>query len=226
MAIVSTGFRDLDKTIIGLHKGDLILLAARPGMGKKSLALSIALNVAKQNKLVCYFSYGSSSGQITERVNLQASSENINNSQIHIFEASRMGTQEIKEKLSEMENVDLVVIDYLQLVKLNSQSRLEIIHNLKLMAEDLDIPFLVLSQLSKTVEQRTDKRPLLTDIELYNTFDADVDIVLFLYREGYYSDEADKTAAECIIAKNKHGDIGVIPLRWDREYLKFASCDS
>ena len=142
-------------------------------------------------------------------------------------------TVQMKAKLRRMKNLGLVIIDYLQLM--NSSRRIdnrvneisEITRQLKLMAKELNVPVITLSQLSRSVESRTDKRPVLSDLRESGSIEQDADIVMFLYRDGYYNKEKcpDPTLAECIVAKNRHGETGTVNLRWNGQYTLFLSAD-
>ena len=255
---VPTGIKDLDRVIMGLNKTDLILLAARPGMGKTSFALNIAEYAAiNKEKKVAFFSLEMSKEQLASRMlstKGQISGQNLrtgklsdkewerlieagdilSKSQIYIDDTPAITIPEMKAKLRRLGGADLVVIDYLQLM--SSAKRIdnrvqeisEITRNLKIMAKELDVPVLTLSQLSRASEQRTDHKPVLSDLRDSGSIEQDADIVLFLYREGYYengdvSEEKDNNSGECIVAKNRHGETRSIPLHWQGEYMRFTA---
>lgn len=255
---IPTGIKDLDRVIMGLNKTDLILLAARPGMGKTSFALNIAEYAAiNKEKKVAFFSLEMSKEQLTSRMlstKGQISGQNLrtgklsdqewerlieagdilSKSQIYIDDTPGITIPEMKAKLRRLSGVDLVVIDYLQLM--SSAKRIdnrvqeisEITRNLKIMAKELDVPVLTLSQLSRASEQRTDHKPVLSDLRDSGSIEQDADIVMFLYREGYYengevSEESDNNSGECIVAKNRHGETRSIPLHWQGEYMRFTA---
>ena len=255
---VSTGIKDLDRVIMGLNKSDLILLAARPGMGKTSFALNIAENVAiNKEKKVAFFSLEMSKEQLVSRIlstkgqipgqnlrmgklsdkeweRLIEAGDLVSKSPIYIDDTPGITIPEMKAKLRRLGNFDLVIIDYLQLM--SSARRIdnrvqeisEITRNLKIMAKELDVPVLTLSQLSRASEQRTDHKPVLSDLRDSGSIEQDADIVLFLYREGYYEsgeidENQDKNSGECIVAKNRHGETRSVPLHWQGEFMRFTA---
>ena len=243
---------------MGLNKTDLILLAARPGMGKTSFALNIAEYAAiTKEKKVAFFSLEMSKEQLVSRMlstkgqisgqtlrtgklsdkeweRLIEAGDILSNAPIYIDDTPGITIPEMKAKLRRLGNVDLVVIDYLQLM--SSAKRIdnrvqeisEITRNLKIMAKELDVPVLTLSQLSRASEQRTDHKPVLSDLRDSGSIEQDADIVMFLYREGYYEsgdmdENADKNSGECIVAKNRHGETRSVPLHWQGEYMRFTA---
>ncbi|HIT33802.1 MAG TPA: replicative DNA helicase [Candidatus Faecousia intestinigallinarum] len=254
---LSTGMQDLDSKINGLNKSDLIILAARPAMGKSAFALNIALNVAKKyNKTVAFFSLEMSREQLAMRL---MSSESFVNSQklatgklteeewgklamassalsqtdIRIDDNPSVTVAEMNAKCRRLDNLGLVVIDYLQLMtasgygKGSGENRVtvvgEISRALKIMAKELNVPVICLSQLSRAVESRTDKRPIPSDLRESGTIEQDADSVLFLYRDEYYNENTEeKNVAECIVAKNRHGETGTVKLQWLGQYGTFA----
>lgn len=255
---VPTGIKDLDRVIMGLNKSDLILLAARPGMGKTSFALNIAENVAiNKGKKVAFFSLEMSKEQLVSRIlstkgqipgqnlrmgklsdkeweRLIEAGDLVSKSPIYIDDTPGITIPEMKAKIRRLGNFDLVIIDYLQLM--SSARRIdnrvqeisEITRNLKIMAKELDVPVLTLSQLSRASEQRTDHKPVLSDLRDSGSIEQDADIVLFLYREGYYEsgeidENQDKNSGECIVAKNRHGETRSVPLHWQGEFMRFTA---
>lgn len=251
-----TGFTILDTVITGLNKSDLIILAARPGMGKTSFALNIASNVARRsNKEVAVFSLEMSKEQLASRllstealvdsnklrsghlsdddwVRLCSSADVLCDMPIFIDDTSAVSVPKIKAKLRRMKNVGLVIIDYLQLMEstVKSENQVlrisEITRNLKIMAKEIDVPVILLSQLNRGVEGRTDKRPMLSDLRESGSIEQDADIVMFLYRDAYYNKEsAEPNVSECIVAKNRHGETGVIRLIWDGQFTRFSNAD-
>ncbi len=254
---LSTGLRDLDMKINGLNKSDLILVAARPAMGKSAFALNIGLSVAKQyNKTVAIFNLEMSREQLAMRL---LSSESFINSQklatgkldedewnklclassalsqtdIRIDDNPTVTVAEINAKCRRLDNLGLVVIDYLQLMmgsgygKGSGENRVvvvgEISRALKIMAKELNVPVVCLSQLSRAVESRTDKRPILSDLRESGAIEQDADSVMFLYRDEYYNENSeDKNVAECIVAKNRHGETGTVKLQWLGQFGTFA----
>ncbi len=256
---IPTGIGELDRVIMGLNRSDLILLAARPGMGKTSFALNIASNVAIKSKMkIAFFSLEMTKEQLASRllsmegmvsgqnlrtgklsedewVRLIESGDVLSKSQIYLDDTPGITVPEMKAKLRRLNQVDLVIIDYLQLmssakrIENRVQEISEITRNLKIMAKELNVPVITLSQLSRASEQRTDHKPLLSDLRDSGSIEQDADIVLFLYREGYYAsdensdDNADKNSGECIVAKNRHGETRSVPLHWQGEYMRFTS---
>ena len=245
---LSTGFADVDSAIAGLNKSDLILLAARPGMGKTSMALNILLHAGKfSGKSVVYFSLEMSREQlamrlisnesfvdlkklITGRLNqddwdkIAAASAALNQTNILIDDNPMLSVSDMNAKCRRVDNLGLVVIDYLQLMTSaggparygdnRQQIVSDISRSLKIMAKELNAPVLCLSQLSRANESRSDKRPMLSDLRESGAIEQDADIVMFLYREGYYDpDTEDRNLAECIIAKNRHGETGTVELQ-------------
>lgn len=255
---IPTGIKDLDDTITGLNRSDLILLAARPGMGKTSFALNIARHVAvKESKRVAFFSLEMTREQLTSRllsteamvhgvklrtgkleedewIRLIEAGDILSKTQLYFDDTPGITVPEMKAKLRRLKDVDLVVIDYLQLM--SSAKRIdnrvqeisEITRNLKIMAKEINVPVITLSQLSRASEQRAEHRPMLSDLRDSGSIEQDADIVLFLYRGDYYkNDEAieedyDKNSGECIVAKNRHGETRTVPLHWQGEFMRFT----
>lgn len=255
---LSTLYKELDKRIYGLNKSDLIILAARPGMGKTSFAMNIATNVGKkyQDTAVAVFSLEMSKEQIVSRMisseasltseamktgvipdekwkDIGRAAEVLSRLNIYIDDTPGITVAGIKAKLRRMKNLGLVVIDYLQLMsstKNYNGNRVveisDITRNLKIMAKELNVPVITLSQLARGPEQRPDKRPLLSDLRESGSIEQDADIVMFLYRNAYY-DKTDPNvnSCECIVAKNRHGEPGTVPLGWDGEFTRFTNAE-
>ena len=254
----SSGFSHLDNVITGLNKSDLLIVAARPAMGKTSFVLNIAANVCRHrnDKEVVIFSLEMSKEQLVTRmlsseslvesdklmkghiqnedwVKLAKGAERLSNMNLYLDDTAGITVVQMKAKLRRMKNLGLVVIDYLQLMssgrkidnRVNEIS--EMTRQLKLMAKELNVPVITLSQLSRSVESRTDKRPVLSDLRESGSIEQDADIVMFLYRDGYYNKEKcpDQTLAECIVAKNRHGETRTVPLRWNGQYTLFLTDD-
>ena len=257
---LSTGLSAVDDKINGLSKSDLILLAARPGMGKTSFALNVALNVAKASgKAVAVFSLEMSKEQLVTRVlsnealvengrlisgNLRESdwvkiaeaASTLSRTDIKIDDNPLLTVADMNAKCRRIENLGLVVIDYLQLMtsaggkgysgENRQQAVSDISRMLKIMAKELQVPVLCLSQLSRANEKRDDKRPMLSDLRESGAIEQDADIVLFLYRDDYYNEDSEKhNIAECIVAKNRHGETGKVELRWMPEYTTFGTLE-
>lgn len=249
-----SGFADLDHVITGLSRSDLIIVAARPAMGKSVFALNLAANFARHNKdsEAVIFSLEMSKEQNVTRMlssesiveldylmkgnisgdqwtKLAQGAERLSGMNIYLDDTAGITVPQMKAKLRRLKRPGLVIIDYLQLM--NSNRRIEnrvneiseITRQLKLMAKELDIPVITLSQLSRAVESRTDKRPLLSDLRESGSIEQDADIVMFLYRDAYYNkDTPDPTLAECIVAKNRHGETGTVNLRFSGQYQLFT----
>ena len=253
---LSTGLRDLDTKINGLNKSDLLLIAARPAMGKTSFALNIGLNVAKKyKKTVAMFSLEMSREQLAMRLlsgesfvdsqkmatgklsedewtKLCMASAALSQTDIRVDDNPSITVAEMNAKLRRLDNLGLVIIGYLQLMTGSgygkaSDNRVNVVSDisraLKIMAKELDVPVICLSQLSRGPEGRTDKRPMLSDLRESGAIEQDADEVLFLYRDDYYNpDSEEKNVAECIVSKNRHGEIGTVKLQWLPQYTTFA----
>ena len=241
---LSTGLKDLDRAISGLNKSDLILLAARPGMGKTSMALNILLDAGKKSgKKVAFFSLEMSreqlvTGKLTEEdwESVAAAADSLSRSTILIDDDSTVTVADINAKCRRVEDLGLVVIDYLQLMQSaggksrSGDNRQQIVsdisRSLKIMAKELNVPVLCLSQLSRANEGRTDKRPMLSDLRESGAIEQDADIVLFLYRDGYYNKDSETpNEAECNIAKNRHGETGTVYLQWQPQFTTFSDME-
>lgn len=252
-----TGFEGLDKTIVGMGPGDLVILGARPGMGKTSFALNIAANVAKsENKTVCVFSLEMSAEQLATRVlsseamvnsyslrsgslqnedwaKLAGAAARLSKCDVLIDDTSGITVTGMKAKLRRVKNLGLIVVDYLQLMKGETktdnrvQEVTEISRGLKLMAKDFGVPCICAAQLSRGPAKES-RRPALSDLRESGSIEQDADLVMFLHSESYYDplDPEKKGKAECIIAKNRHGEVKTIPLRWIGEYTKFLTVDA
>ena len=255
---LSTGLSAIDQKITGLNKSDLILLAARPGMGKTSLALNVALNVAREGKTVAVFSLEMSREQLATRLlSSEALVENnrlrtgllretdwekiagaatvLNRLDIRIDDNPLLSVADMNAKCRRLEGLALVVVDYLQLMTSagggrGGENRQQVVSDmsrmLKIMAKELNVPVICLSQLCRANEKRDDKRPMLSDLRESGAIEQDADIVLFLYRDDYYNEDSEKhNIAECIVAKNRHGETGKVELRWMPEYTQFSTLD-
>lgn len=251
-----TGFSNLDSITGGLNKSDLIIVAARPGMGKSAFALNVARNMCRNSKKdVAVFSLEMGKEQLVTRMlssealvsnnvlrsgNLDVDDWNklaegaalLSEMPIYIDDTAGVTVPQMKAKLRRMRNLGLVVIDYLQLMESANKhsSRVnevsEITRQLKLMAKELDVPVICLSQLARGPENRQDHRPMLADLRESGSIEQDADIVLFLYRDGYYNEELEnQSEAECIVSKNRHGETGTVRLAWLGEYTLFRSID-
>ena len=254
---LSTGLRDLDTKINGLNKSDLILVAARPAMGKSTFSLNIGLNVAKKyNKTVALFNLEMSREQLVMRlmssesfVELQKlvtgklsedewlklcmASTALSQTDIRVDDNPSVTVAEMNAKLRRLDNLGLVIIDYLQLMsgsgygKGGGENRVQVVgeisRSLKIMAKELNVPVICLSQLSRAVESRTDKRPIMSDLRESGAIEQDADVIMFLYRDEYYNaNSEDKGIAECIVGKNRHGETGTVKLQWIPQFQTFA----
>ena len=258
---VPTGFLDLDDMLTGLHGSELILIAARPAMGKTAFVLNIAEYVIlKTDVPVAIFNFEMNKEQLVQRMiamesqvnsqnirtgNLQddqwmklyESSNIIGSTKLFIEDQSNVTIGDIRNKcrkLKQRHNVGLIIIDYLQLMSGNGrtdsrqQEVSEISRGLKVLAKELDVPIIALSQLSRAVEARTDHRPMLSDLRESGSIEQDADVVMFIYREDKYRDdlpEEDKNKAEIIIAKQRNGATGTVMLGWQGEYTKFVNLE-
>lgn len=267
---LTTGYPQLDKMTTGLHPDELIIIAARPAMGKTAFALNIAQNVAiKNNTAVAIFSLEMGAESLANRMlcaegsinanhlrtgdltedewsSLWMAMQSLNRAKIYIDDTPGIQVPEIRAKCRRLAkqtgNLGLVVIDYLQLIEGgNAENRQqevsEISRQLKKLAKELQCPVIALSQLSRGVEQRQDKRPVLSDIRESGSIEQDADIVSFLYRDDYYdhddddqapdpaSDEPSLSETEVIIDKNRSGPRGTVKLLFNKTYNKFASID-
>ena len=257
---VPTGFIDLDYKTAGLHNSDLILVAARPAMGKSAFALNIATNAAvRGNTPVVIFSLEMSKEQMGNRIlcseamvdsnkvrtgkiededwlKLANASGELSKSGIYIDDTPGISIMEIRAKCRKLKlekNIGLVVVDYLQLIQ-GSNKRVgsreqeisEISRSLKILAKEINVPVIALSQLSRAPEQRPDHRPMLADLRESGAIEQDADIVMFLYRDDYYNKKKKKkNIAEVIIAKHRSGSTGTVELSWLGNYTKFANIE-
>ena len=254
---LSTGLRDLDTKINGLNNSDLVLVAARPAMGKSAFALNLGVNVAKKyKKTVAIFNLEMSREQLALRLlasegflemqklatgklseeewnKLCMASAALSQTDIRIDDNPSITVADISAKCRRLDNLGLVVIDYLQLMngsgygKSGGENRVtvvgEISRALKIMAKELNVPVICLSQLSRAVESRTDKRPILSDLRESGAIEQDADVVMFLYRDEYYNENTeDKGLAECIVSKNRHGETGTVKMQWFGPYQTFT----
>ena len=258
---LTTGLRDLDRRIMGLNKSDFVLIASRPGMGKTSIALNIAMAAAKAGKhTVAIFSLEMSREQLVTRllsaeglINLghlltgNLSEEEwrraahaasvISETDIRINDNPTLTVADMNAQCRRLNNLGLVVIDYLQLMQSagsghswSNESRTQAVSDmsrmLKIMAKELNVPVICLSQLSRANEGRSDKRPMLSDLRESGAIEQDADIVIGLYRDGYYNRESpNPNLAEAIILKNRHGETGTVELMWLPEYTTYSSYD-
>ncbi|MCI7369321.1 MAG: replicative DNA helicase [Firmicutes bacterium] len=257
---LSTGLNDLDRYILGLNKGELILIAARPGMGKTSIALNIAMNVAKKSgKTVAVFSLEMSREQLVSRLlageglvpsqnlltgqlnsdewkRIAAAAQVLSATDMRIDDNPMLSVSDMNAQCRRISNLGLVVIDYLQLMqsaggdsrKYAGENRQQVVSDisrmLKIMAKELNVPVICLSQLSRASEGRPNKRPMLSDLRESGAIEQDADVVIGLYREGYYNAECEEpNVSEAIVLKNRKGQTGTVKLAWLAEYTTFAA---
>ena len=256
---VPTGFAELDKKTAGLHGSELILIAARPAMGKSAFALNIGSYAAtRANVPVAIFSLEMSKEQVGNRIlcsealvdsnnvrtgelndeelgKLAETSGELSQAPIYIDDTPGISVMEIRAKCRKLKlekNIGLVIIDYLQLIQgsgktsSREQEIAEISRSLKILAKEIEVPVIALSQLSRAVEARPDHRPMLSDLRESGSIEQDADIVMFLYRDDYYNEDSEKkNIAEVIIAKQRAGSTGTVELAWLGKYTKFANLE-
>ncbi len=256
---VPTGFTDLDKITAGLHGSELVLIAARPAMGKSAFALNIGTYAATRAKVpVAIFSLEMSKEQVGNRIlcsealvdsnnvrtgelnddelgKLAETSGELSQAPIYVDDTPGISVMEIRAKCRKLKlehNIGLVIVDYLQLIQgsgktsSREQEIAEISRSLKILAKEIDVPVIALSQLSRAVEARLDHRPMLSDLRESGSIEQDADIVMFLYRDDYYNENSEeKNVAEVIIAKQRAGSTGTVKLAWIGNYTKFANLD-
>ena len=252
---LSTGLPDLDRVILGLNKSDLLLIAARPGMGKTSIVLNIALHVAMAlKKTVAIFSLEMSREQLAIRMlskaalvplhnlltghqwqEIAGAAQVMSNCDIRIDDNASMTVADMNAACRRVPNLGLVCIDYLQLMQsaghqnsYGNENRVQVVSEisrmLKVMAKELNVPVICASQLNRGVESRQDKRPLLSDLRESGSIEQDADVVIALYRDGYYNRESETpNLAEALVLKNRRGSTGSVYLTWLADYTSFTS---
>jgi len=253
---ISSGFKDLDTLTAGLQKSDLILVAARPSMGKTAFTLNIASYVGLHGHSVAFFSLEMSKEQLMQRMlcseggidasrlrtgqldegewnHLVETADKLSRAPIYIDDTAGITVMDLRSKARRLKaehGLDLIIIDYLQLMQgrpsKNSDNRQqeisEISRSLKALARELDVPVIALSQLSRSVESRQVKKPMLSDLRESGSLEQDADIVMFLYREDYYDkDTENKNITEIIVAKHRNGPVDSISLFFQKEFTKF-----
>ncbi len=248
---IPTGFGELDRTLTGLNKSDLIILAARPGVGKTSFALNVATNIAtsREDTAVAVFSLEMTKQQLAQRIlssvsgvtsvafrsgeiapddwtSIAEATGSLSKARIFIDDKSGVSVQEIKSKARRIKNLGLVIVDYLQLMggtgrenRVNEIS--DITRAFKIMAKELNVPIILLSQLSRDNEKQA-RRPKLSDLRDSGSIEQDADIVLFIHKESTEDDD-DNSEVSLIVAKNRHGDTRRIDLHWDGAHTRFTS---
>ncbi len=258
---VASGFRDLDRLTSGFQPGNLVIVAARPSMGKSALGLCIAANLAVRHEVpVALFTLEMSKAEVTQRLmcseakvesqrlrtgklaaedwpRLTAACDKLAKAPVYVDDTGSITMMEIRAKARRLKsrepNLGLIVVDYLQLMTSGStvenrvQEVSQISRNLKVLARDLDVPILAMSQLSRAVEQRHDKRPILSDLRESGSIEQDADLVLFIYRDEYYNEDSDQQGlAEIHLAKHRNGPTDSIKLSFLKRYAKFADLAS
>jgi replicative DNA helicase len=254
---VPSGFRDIDRLTSGFQPGNLVIVAARPSMGKSAFGLCIAANIAIRHQVpVALFTLEMSKAEVTQRLmcseakvesqrlrsgklapddwpRLTAACDKLAKAPIYVDDTGSITMMEIRSKARRLKSKEptlgLIVVDYLQLMTSGSnvESRVQevsqISRNLKVLARDLDVPILAMSQLSRAVEQRHDKRPILSDLRESGSIEQDADLVAFIYRDEYYNEDSpDQGLAEVILAKHRNGPTGIEKLSFLKRYAKFA----
>ena len=256
---VGSGFTDLDSMTSGFQSGDMILIAARPSMGKTTFALNIAEHAAlREHKSVVIFSLEMSKEQLAYKLlcseanvdmlklrtgaledsdweNIARATGPLSKSKVYIDDTAGVTVMEMRSKCRRLKleyGIDLIVIDYLQLMSGGSgtdnrqQEVSEISRSIKALAKEMECPVIALSQLSRAPEQRADHRPMLSDLRESGSIEQDADLVMFLYRDEYYNKETeDKNIGECIIAKQRNGPVGTVKMAWLGQYSKFGNLD-
>ena len=255
----STGFRSLDRVLAGMGNSDLVIVGARPGMGKTSFCLNIGTNVAKATKkAVAIFSLEMSAEQLVNRVisseamvnsyslrtgelkpeeweHIAQAASSLSGCDILIDDTPGISVTAMKAKLRRVNNLGLVVIDYLQLMQSDkkienrTQEVSEISRSLKILAKELNVPVICCSQLSRGTEQRTSKKPMISDLRESGSIEQDADVIIFLYRDEYYKDaggdnvapDTEQNVAEIIVAKNRHGSTDTVKVGWTGQYTQF-----
>ena len=223
-----TGYTDLDEMTTGLQPSDLIIIAARPSMGKTALALNMAENAAmRTKKAVAVFSMEMSSSRVTSAIT------QLSDTRIFIDDTPALSPGELRaraRRLKREHDLGLIVIDYLQLMQVpgNKENRAteisEISRGLKALAKELNVPIIALSQLNRSLEQRTDKKPLMSDLRESGAIEQDADVVMFIYRDDYYNqDSPDKGVAEIIVSKQRNGPIGTVRLAFLGQFTRFEN---
>ncbi len=259
---IPTGISDLDRVLTGLHRSNLIIVGARPGMGKTSFALNICRNIALDaHKTICFFALEMTRDELVQRLlsneasiksekfrtgdlqtdewrRIATAGEKFSKADIYIDESTDLTVPQMKAKVRRLKKVDLVIVDHLGLMRSaqRKENRVqeisEITRNLKTMAKELNIPVVVCAQLNRGGAEGAKKRPQLTDLRESGSIEQDADIVLFLHREAYYQQDdgsgppPDASKAECIVAKNRHGETKTVELNWDGQFTRFVSVEN
>ena len=254
---IPSGYRDLDRLTSGFQPGNLVIVAARPSMGKSALGMGVAANLAVRHEIpVALFTLEMSKAEVTQRLmcgeakvesqrlrtgklavddwpRLTAACDKLAKAPIYVDDTGSITMMEIRSKARRLKSrepsLGLIVVDYMQLMTsgVSAENRVQevsqISRSLKILARDLDVPILALSQLSRAVEQRHDKRPILSDLRESGSIEQDADLVIFIYRDEYYNEESDQQGlAEVILAKHRNGPTDAVKLSFLKRYAKFA----
>ncbi|MCL2159238.1 MAG: replicative DNA helicase [Oscillospiraceae bacterium] len=252
---LSSGFSGIDKVLVGMNAGDLIVIGARTGVGKTAFATNLAINVASKKKTVAFFELEMAKEQVVTRIlsseafvdsfklragmltdddwsKITEAGSRISECDIYFDDTPSISVTAMKAKLRKLKKLDVIIIDYLQLMQAERgignrvQEVSEISRNLKIMAKELGVPVITCAQLSRGPESRDDKRPMLSDLRDSGAIEQDADVVIFLYRDDYYKESVEKhNRAEVIFAKNRHGSTGKVEVGFEKKYTKFYDID-
>jgi replicative DNA helicase len=252
---ISSGFSGIDNILVGMSSGDLIVIGARPGVGKTAFALNVAMNAAARKKTIAVFELEMSKEQIVARLltsesfvdnyklrtgiltegdwsKITEAGARISECDIYIDDTPSMTVTAMKAKLRRLKKLDLVIIDHLQLMQTDRgngnrvQEISDISKNLKILAKELDVPVITCAQLSRGPESRDNKRPMLSDLRESGSIEQDADVVMFLYRDDYYKDNVEKhNRAEIIFSKNRHGSLGMVEIGFEKKFGRFYDID-
>jgi len=252
---IASGFSGIDRTLVGMSSGDLIVIGARPGVGKTAFALNVAMNAAAKKKTIAIFELEMTKEEIVTRFltsesfvdnyklrtgmltaadwsKLTEAGSRISECAIYIDDTPSMTVTGMKAKLRQLKKLDLVIIDHLQLMQTDRgngnrvQEISDISKNLKILAKELGVPVITCAQLSRGPESRDNKRPMLSDLRESGSIEQDADVVMFLYRDDYYKESVEKhNRAEIIFSKNRHGSLGTVEVGFEKKFGRFYDID-